>query len=99
MTKTSNKEQIIQSIVERGVQMSNKYDFQNTPDKTSLYMDIYSVADELNLQKFIGFDDVDFAHDFFGIVNHMDRSNYPGKLKDCFLPRCYKSEVLNELLE
>ena len=33
----------------------------------------------------------DFAHDLYGIRRHMDRSIWPGKLKDCFLPRCAAS--------
>lgn len=29
----------------------------------------------------------DFAHDMFGIAAHMDRTQYPGHLTDCFEPR------------
>lgn len=54
----------------------------------NLSMDIaavYSVV-KLDLHKFKEFDDADFYHDIFGIMNHIDRET--GELKYCFLPRC-----------
>lgn len=41
---------------------------------------------QLDLNKFLNFDDFDFKHDFFGIRRHIDRTT--GKLTNCFLPRC-----------
>lgn len=40
----------------------------------------------LDLAKLIAFDDFNFAHDVFGIHDHMDRQT--GKLVGQFLPRC-----------
>ena len=43
----------------------------------------------LDLKKFAEFDNFNFAYDFFGIRNHLDRES--GKLVRCFLPRCSRS--------
>lgn len=58
-----------------------------SPDRLSLCMDLDSLPD-LNLERLLSFNIVDFSHDILGIVRHMDRSNWPGKLKGCFEPRC-----------
>jgi hypothetical protein len=42
------------------------------------------LADLLNAEPF------DFAHDVYGIRNHLDRTT--GKLTDCFLPRFFDSK-------
>jgi hypothetical protein len=57
----------------------------------SLMMDLDSVPD-LDLQKLLEAPSFDFAHDICGIIRHMDRSTYPGNLKDCFRPRCCHSK-------
>lgn len=56
----------------------------------SLMMDLDSVKD-LDLGLLLEAPKFDFAHDICGIIRHMDRSTYPGKLKDCFVPRCCRS--------
>lgn len=43
----------------------------------------------LRLQELLGADDVNFAHDIFGIQRHLDRTT--GRLTDNFTPR-YKQE-------
>lgn len=55
--------------------------------RSSLLMDLASVP-ELDLQKLLDAPPFDFTHDICGIIRHMDRSTYPGKLTDCFWPRC-----------
>lgn len=55
--------------------------------RSSFLMDLASVP-ELDLAKLLAAPMFDFAHDVCGIVRHMDRSTYPGKLTDCFSPRC-----------
>ena len=55
--------------------------------RSSLLMDLASVP-ELDLQKLLDAPAFDFAHDICGIIRHMDRSSYPGKLMNCFWPRC-----------
>jgi hypothetical protein len=44
----------------------------------------------LDLQKLHDAPDFDFAHDAFGIRQHLDRDT--GKLQHCFLPRCAARE-------
>jgi hypothetical protein len=56
-------------------------------NRTSLLMDLDSVP-ELDLDKLLHAPKFDFAHDICGIIRHMDRSSYPGKLTNCFWPRC-----------
>ncbi len=55
--------------------------------RTSFLMDLDSVP-ELDLDKLLYAPKFDFAHDICGIIRHMDRSSYPGKLMNCFWPRC-----------
>jgi len=55
-------------------------------DRTSLLMDLDSIPD-LDLYGLLNASHLDFVHDICGIVRHMDRSTYPGKLTDCFVPR------------
>lgn len=59
--------------------------------RINLMMDLASLP-ELDLQKLLDAPKSDFAHDICGIIRHMDRSQYPGKLTDCFLPRCWKTQ-------
>lgn len=57
--------------------------------RLDVIMDLESAHEDcpMNLSRFLDADDFNFAHDFFGIRRHMDRSKYPGKLTDCFVPR------------
>lgn len=57
-------------------------------DGTTAHMDLSACIANgcpLKLEEFLAADDFNFAHDFFGIMGHMDRTT--GKLRDCFLPR------------
>lgn len=57
-------------------------------DVLSIHMDISATIAqgcELKLQEWLDAPDLDFAHDFNGIVRHIDRNT--GKLGGCFLPR------------
>lgn len=45
----------------------------------------------LDFQKLIDADDFNFIHDVFGIQRHLNRKT--GKLKNCFLPRCWDSKA------
>ena len=55
----------------------------------TIVMDIESAYDDvgLDLDGLLAADYTDFVHDVFGIRQHMDRSNFPGKLTGGFLPR------------
>ena len=60
-----------------------------TFDRLSCEMDVTAThlnGTPLDLQKFLDFDDFNFAHDIAGILRHIDRST--GKLTGFFLPRC-----------
>ena len=48
-------------------------------------------ACKLDLEKLAEAPDSDFAHDVFGIRNHLNRVTL--ELEDCFLPRCSAPEV------
>lgn len=61
--------------------------------RISLMMDLDSVPD-LDLDKLWAAPAFDFAHDICGIIHHMDRTTYPGTLKDCFVPRCCNCPAL-----
>ena len=45
-------------------------------------------VDTLDLAKLLAAPQFDFVHDICGIARNMQRSNWPGKLGNCFLPRC-----------
>lgn len=58
-------------------------------DRMNLTMDITAThisGMPLDLEKFLGFDRFNFAHDIYGIMEHIDRNN--GQLQHGFLPRC-----------
>ncbi len=64
-------------------------------DRMSNMMDLESLDEGeicMDWEKLLRADTFNFAHDVYGIGKHMDRTSYPGKLKDCFLPRCAMSE-------
>lgn len=56
--------------------------------KASVLMDIESADIEYNLQldDWLNGDDIDFYHDFYGIIREIDRSTFPGKF-NFFVPR------------
>jgi hypothetical protein len=60
-------------------------------DPLSLTMDLESVPD-LDLDKLLKAPAFDFAHDIYGIIRHMDRTKFPGKLLNHFHPRCCASK-------
>lgn len=57
-------------------------------DQMAAIMDIdacHNNGNPLKLQKLLDADDFNFAHDVFGIRQHIDR--HTGQLLDCFVPR------------
>lgn len=84
---------LIQRIVERGRRMirddpevSEVWGERGAVDWTLDVTATHANGCTLDLQKFLDFDDFNFAHDFFGIANCIDRRT--GKMTRCFLPRC-----------
>ena len=60
-------------------------------DKCTAFMDIticHSEAREIKLEELLNAPLEDFAHDVFGINQHLDHGTH--KLTDCFLPRYAK---------
>ena len=59
-------------------------------DKISTLMDLESAHLDipLDLKKLLNSDEFNFMHDITGIDRHMDRTSFPGKLINCFVPRC-----------
>lgn len=63
------------------------------PGSITMFMDldaVHSNGTPLDFQKLLAFGEADFAHDMFGIRYNIDRTS--GKLLNCFLPRCAKTE-------
>jgi hypothetical protein len=74
---------VIRAIVDRA-----KQTFQGKINKMGLTMDItacHANGNPLRLDDLLAADRLNFAHDVFGIQDHLDRKT--GKLRDCFLPR------------
>lgn len=59
-----------------------------------LQMDISAthISCAMNLKKFLRFDNLNFNHDIFGIIRHIDRKN--GTLTGFFLPRCSANQKI-----
>ena len=81
--------EIIKKIVTRGLKMDIDSHIEGTK-RMDADMDIDSAHQDVNLDldKFLAFDDANFGHDWYGIRRYMIRDTYPGKLGMCFLPRC-----------
>ncbi len=60
----------------------------NYTDRVSTAMDIEATYESttMGLDKLLGFDRFNFAHDIIGIANNINRRTR--KLDNCFLPRC-----------
>ena len=81
----------IAAIVERALAMAKKLRRKGV-DRMSLRMDItaaHANGCALDLRKLLEASDFTFAHDVFGIEDHLDRST--GELLDFFTPRCARS--------
>lgn len=78
---------LICKIADRGLGMAREQGV--TVEKMTAVMDIESAHQDcpMNLERFLEADNFNFAHDFFGIRRHLDRTEYPGTLTDCFVPR------------
>lgn len=79
---------LIQAIADRAVSLA----FANgqTWKYQDALMDLLAAHCDcpLRLEDLLNADDVNFAHDVFGINRHLDRNTLI--LTDCFLPRCAK---------
>lgn len=78
---------LIADIADRAEAMADAHGVKY--ERLTAMMDVQGVHQScpLKLDELLAADDTNFAHDVFGIANHIDRSAYPGKLTDCFRPR------------
>ncbi len=63
-------------------------------DRLDLHMDLtatHANGCPLDFDRLLHFDDFDFSHDIFGIIQHLNRNT--GQLGGRFLPRCAKKEA------
>lgn len=84
---TEGEMKTIRSIVDRAVRLAYKYDIIEL-DRIDLEMDLCAVHANgcpINFDVLLAADDLNFAHDVFGIVRHLDRTT--GKLGNFYLPR------------
>jgi hypothetical protein len=97
---TAAEAALIQRIADRGYNMMMDA-WNSTParmrrlgaDKQSLEMDITAChcnGCPMDLARLLAADDANFAHDFFGIHKHLDRTS--GRLGNCFYPRFHARE-------
>ena len=80
-------------IAERYEKICEEQD-QEPDDRMGTMMDLDSADQQFNMdwQKLLDADDFNFSHDVFGIKRHIDRTEYPGIIGNCFLPRCTHRE-------
>lgn len=80
----------INEIANRAAKMAVAYEMATSePEvKRTFLMDLMAVHEHscrLRLDDLLTADDSNFAHDVFGINQHLNRKTY--QLEDCFLPR------------
>ena len=79
------------------VDRAEELDFEPASyDRSGLIFDLMSANGKnenpkLDYYAMIRFEDGSFMHDVCGIYENLNRTS--GKLENCFLPRCAKSEV------
>lgn len=76
---------VIVKIAERAIEMSKNSGIEY--ERIDAIMDIDYAHKEvpLRLEELLASDDVNFAHDVFGIRRHLNRQTL--KIENCFLPR------------
>lgn len=85
---TRDEAVLIGKIIDRAVSMLTDPNTEDGIDRVSAHMDISACIAQgcsLKLQEWLDAPDFDFAHDFYGIMRHINRKT--GELTDCFLPR------------
>ena len=83
---TKEEDRLIGLIVKRAISS-----FDDISDSVSLKMDLAAThcnGTPLDFERLLAFDNFNFAHDIYGILNNLNRND--GKIKNYFLPRCYK---------
>lgn len=91
---TKEEDEILAKIVKRALAIDPPSRREPPYTGVEWAMDIeatHSNGCPLDLQKLLDAPSFDFAHDVFGIREHLDRTT--GKLMHCFLPRCSKPQA------
>ncbi len=84
--KTTKEElELCGKIAERASSMANKYAQEYKQSTAFMDIELTHSNNPIDLERLLNADDVNFAHDVFGIRNHLNRST--GELMDCFSPR------------
>lgn len=85
-TAAREDQELIGKIVARGIHLGQEFNVKM--DHLTCAMDITAIhcnGTPLKLLQFLMSDNVDFSHDFLGIILHIDRNT--GKLNRNFSPR------------
>jgi len=85
--------ELIMAITRRALEMAKQHKIGHL-DAMTVNMDITAAhlnGCPLQLEQLLHAEDFDFAHDVFGIEQHINREN--GQLEDCFVPRYAVKEV------
>lgn len=80
----------INAIVDRAVKLAERHGVDYT-DRSTVQMDLLAChlnGMPLDLDKLASADDFNFAHDVFGIAEHINRET--GQIERFFVPRCHK---------
>jgi len=85
-TRQKETMEIEAAIAKRAIAMTTEHGISYTYMDTVMDVDAcHSNGNPLKLQELLEADDFNFAHDIFGIRQHIDRTT--GKLQNCFVPR------------
>jgi hypothetical protein len=76
---------LLTEIVNRAEKLSRR--FKQPTVRATIVLDLVMAhrMQPLDLELLLAADDVNFAHDVFGIMRHIDRNS--GAMRDCFVPR------------
>jgi hypothetical protein len=76
---------LLTEIVNRAEKLSRR--FKQPTVRATIVLDLVMAhrMQPLDLELLLAADDVNFAHDVFGIMRHIDRKS--GAMRDCFVPR------------
>jgi hypothetical protein len=76
---------LITKIVDRAEKLARR--FKQPTVRAAIALDLVMAhrMQPLDLELLLKADDVNFVHDVFGIMRHIDHNN--GAMRDCFVPR------------
>lgn len=83
MEQDKRRFELISKVLDKAQERSITYD-----DRMSMFMDLDVASQEcdLDLERLLTFDDLNFGHDIYGIRANINRTTKT--IDNCFLPRC-----------